>query len=81
MHRHSFRTKKVMRFDPSNQTLRVGRVMWQRGKVGDGQGYSASLTLGLRPAVFRWERGNTGWLLTVLGVRVHLDRSYGGVHV
>lgn len=79
--RRNLRVRKIMRYDPSNRLLRVGRVMWERGIVGDGDGYSVKLSVGLRPALFRWKRGSTGWLLTVLGLRVHYDRSYGGTHV
>lgn len=81
MRRHSLRARKLMRYDPGSKMLRVGRVVWQRGEVGDGQGYSTKLTLGLRPALFSWRRESRGWKLIVLGVRVHLDRSYGGIHV
>lgn len=72
------RFKWVIRYDPGNRLLRIGRVMWERGTVGDGQGYSVKLSLGLRPTLFRWRREGDGWLLTVLGVRPHLRRSYGG---
>lgn len=72
------RWKRVMRYDPGNRLLRIGRVMWERGTVGDGQGYSVKLSLGLRPTLFRWLREGDGWLLTVAGVRLHYRRSYGG---
>lgn len=79
MIRHSLKAKWVGRYDPSNRLLRVGRIMWQRGTVGDGQGYSAKLSIGLRPTLFRWHRETNGWLLTAAGVRVHLVRAYGGI--
>lgn len=73
--------KPIMRYDPSNRMLRLARLMWQRGKVGDGVGYSAKLSIGLRPAIFAFHRDWDGWRLTVLGVRLHHQRSYGGIFV
>ena len=72
------RVKWVGRWDAGNQLLRLCRVMWTVGQPGDGKGHSVKMSLGLRPSLFRWCRENDGWLLTVLGVRLHLRRSFGG---
>lgn len=72
----NLRFKRVMRFDEIQGHLRLFRIMWERGEVGQaGGGYSAKLAVGLMPKVFHWDDGR----LTVLGVRVHYCRSYGGI--
>lgn len=79
--RHHVAFRTVLRRDPSQRMLRLARVVWRRGTVGDGRGYSASLSLALRPALFSWRTEYSGWLLTVAGVRLHYQRSYGGIQV
>ncbi|WP_424140942.1 hypothetical protein [Roseomonas chloroacetimidivorans] len=75
----NLRWKRVGRYDASNRLLRVGRLMWERGVVGDGNGYSAKLSFGLSwrllPLV---RRERDGWLVRVLGLRLHYRRAYGG---
>jgi len=65
--------------------IRLFRVMWIRGTVGDGKGYSCSFSVGLFPKVFRWEHGSTvladEWRLWFCGLRLHFQRSFGGIHV
>jgi len=70
----------IFRVDTIQRFLRVARVVWERGTVGDGAGYSAKLSFALDPQMFRWfERdAATDWRFTLLGVRVHYCRSYGG---
>jgi len=76
------RTKWVGRYDPRARMLRVCRVMWERGTVGDGKGYSAKLSLALRPVIFGWKRTSyPEWMLTVAGIRIHYQRAYGGIQV
>jgi hypothetical protein len=77
--RHHLAFRAVMRRDPRLRMFRLARVVWQRGVVGDGRGYSSSLSLALRPALFSWRRERSGWLLTVAGARLHYQRSYGGI--
>jgi hypothetical protein len=62
-----------------SKLFRVARVVWQRGRVGDGTGYSSKLSLALRPRLFERRRAHDGWLCTVAGIRVHYQRSYGGI--
>jgi hypothetical protein len=71
----------VGKLDIQGRILRLFRVMWIRGTVGDGHGYSAKLSLALRPALFGFHREWQQFFVTVLGVRVHFQRSYGGIHV
>lgn len=67
------------------------RLRWERGKVGDGKGYSAKLSISLcfEPrdlwvGLFWSPSGHQEWmawlcLLPALPIRVHFQRSYGGV--
>jgi hypothetical protein len=76
------RFKKIMRYDAQVKIFRAGRIMWERGTVGDGNGYSAKLSLSFTPTVFAWQREcGGGWLLIIAGIRVHYRRAYGGIYV
>lgn len=77
----SLRFKSVMRFDEIQNHFRLFRLMWERGTPGvPGGGYSAKLAIGLRPRFFHREREyGKAFLLTILGLRVHYSRSYGGI--
>jgi hypothetical protein len=65
----------------SKGLIRIIRIMWTRGVVGDGEGYSNSLSLALYPKLYQYKPVLYGWYLYILGVRIHYDRSYGGYHV
>lgn len=71
----NLRFKRVMRLDAVQWHFRLFRLMWERGTVGDGSGYSAKLAVGLMPKVFHRDGGR----VTILGLRVHYCRSYGGI--
>lgn len=77
----NLRFKTVLRVDHMRH-FRLFRIMWERGTVGDGSGYSAKLAVGLLPRLYRYERS---WKhdrsITLLGLRIHYRRSYGGVFV
>ncbi len=77
----SLRLKSVLRFDEIQNHLRLFRLMWERGRPGEpGGGYSAKLAIGLRPRLFHREREyGKAFLITILGLRVHYSRSYGGI--
>ena len=68
----------VMRKD--GHLFRVCRLIWTRGTVGDGQGYSCKLSFGLSPAWFYFKRPFGGFLLIVAGLRVQYQKSLGGIH-
>jgi hypothetical protein len=72
------RFHKVMRLDPPLRLYRLARIMWDVGTVGDGNGYSVKLSIGLTPRLFRWVSELGGWICTVAGVRLHCRRAYGG---
>ena len=78
---HTFRCRWIGRYDDRQRLVRIGRAVWQRGKVGDGKGYSVKLSLGLRPRLWQFRREMFGVIVTALGVRVHYARSYGGIDV
>lgn len=77
----SLRFKPVMRFDEIQNHLRLFRLLWERGTPGTtGGGYSAKLAIGLRPRLFEREREyGKAFLITILGLRIHYSRSYGGI--
>lgn len=72
--------KRVFRYDPTARLYRLFRATWIRGTVGDGKGYSCKFSAALRLRLFQFHRELDGWLLTLLGVRIHFERSYGGIH-
>jgi hypothetical protein len=76
--------KLVMRLDRRNRIYRLFRVMWIRGRVGDGKGYSVKFSVALEPRIVSVRRNAIHWpdvIVTILGVRIHYQRSYGGLHV
>lgn len=78
----NLRNKWVFRQDGIQRFFRIARVMWERGEVGCG-GYSAKLSVALDNSFWRGvERdAKTDWRFTLLGVRLHYCRSYGGIFV
>lgn len=70
--------KRVMRFDPTQKKLRLFRLIWNTGNVGDGIGYSAKLSVSLVPKLYGFKSAWDGWRLTVLGMSVHKRVSFGG---
>jgi hypothetical protein len=73
------RFKLVFRFDQRSSMLRLFRLLWTKGVVGDGHGYSAKLSLALWPKFFAITRDWHEWAVTIAGVRVHYLRAYGGI--
>lgn len=73
--------KVVNRWDPSQRKFRLFRLLWTRGRVGDGRGYSAKLSFAVRPMLFRNLYSFDGWEVTLFGVCAHYCRSYGGIMV
>ena len=78
---HSFRFKRVLRYDRKSKMLRAARVVWQRGKVGDGTGYSTKLSLALHPRLFSFHRDWSETIIVIAGIRIHHQRSWGGIQV
>lgn len=70
--------KPVFRWDPRRPKLRLFRVMWNVGTVGDGEGYSRKVAVALRPRLYRLDRSWDGWRLVLLGVEIHSETSWGG---
>lgn len=71
----------LLTYDPTAHHVRLGRLVWSRGTVGDGQGYSAMLSLGFVSHLIGWSRTWHAWRLTFCGVTLHYQRSYGGSYV
>ena len=72
--------RTIMRRDAIQGFYRLLRVVWVRGTPGDGRGYSAKLSLALTPVLLDWHWDAEHDLsVTLLGVRVHYCRSYGGI--
>lgn len=70
--------KVLLTWAPDERVLRIGRICWQRGRMMHG-GYSAKFSLALTPRLFSWHKGYYSYVLTLLGVRLHYMRSYGGL--
>lgn len=73
------RFKRVLRVDRRARMIRLFRVLWQTGVVGDGRGYSAKLSFAIQAKLFQFERSFGEWLLVFCGLRIHRVRSYGGI--
>jgi len=76
----NLRFRRVMTWSADERKVRLFRIVWERGVVGDGRGYSAFLSLGLIPRLAAFQRKPTFCELrvTLLGVALHYRRSYGG---
>ncbi len=72
------RFKPVMTWSAGEGKARLFRVIWERGTVGDGKGYSAKLAASLVLKLAEWQRYSDGWRATVVGLSLHYRRSYGG---
>lgn len=75
------RIKIVGTWDSRAKLLRLFRVVWTHGTVGDGVGYSAEVTFALTPRLFQRCVTPLSTTVVLLGVRVKHERSYGGIHV
>ena len=80
MKRSNLRFKAVLRYQPNYTCYRLCRLMWERGKVGDGNGYSVKLSLALRPVLLSYSVTKIEWAIELLGFRIHYQRSYGGIY-
>lgn len=75
------RFKAVMRRDPDARLFRVGRTAWTRGEgpgVGGRWNYDASISVALCRSLFGFRRETDGWIVRLMFVRIHYQRSYGG---
>ena len=75
----NLRLKTVLRHDEIQGHYRLFRVMWERGTVGDGAGYSNMLSVAVQRKLFWFERFGGSWLLIILGLRIHRKRSFWGI--
>jgi hypothetical protein len=75
--------KWVGTWSPREKMLRVCRFVYRGGPRGSlpgqpGGGYTAKLSLALRPSLFSFKRSRHEWEATLLGVRIHHQKSFGG---
>ena len=85
------RFKKVMTLSKLKRKIRLFRLTWICGIVGDGKGHSAKLSVNLLPKIIKFEPqviynipswfliNKDEWRITILGINFHYVRSYGGV--
>lgn len=65
--------------------VRLLRIVWS-GNGGpcsthrndSDMGYSAKLSLNLRPRIFYWKRERFDWRLCLFGIELHGQKHYGG---
>ena len=73
------RLKGVFRFDSDKAVLRLVRLIWRRGKgagAGTPKDYDAMVSWALCWPSLRWRRETHGWMVRLLVVRIHYERSY-----
>lgn len=70
--------KPVWTWSAPERKVRLFRIVWERGVVGDGDGYSAMLSFSFVPRLYANVPVLFGFDVTVLGVRMHHKRAYGG---
>lgn len=76
--------KKVMRWDDGNRIFRIARFTWTKGArqdIGKGEAYSAKLSLGISLKPFECKSCCDGFTICLLGLRVHFQKSFGGIYV
>ena len=71
--------KPVFRYSASERMVRLLRLTWDRGNVGDGRGYSNKLSVGLQKSLFYFDKQVCGcWRMTLLGLHLSRQKSFGG---
>lgn len=75
---YSWFVKLFCRWDSSARLLRLGRLVWATGRNPGPGWYSAKLSLALTPRLFGFSTGFHEWAVTLLGLRVHFQKSFGG---
>lgn len=81
------RLKWIGTWSKRESKLRIARIIWRRGEVGKG-GHSSMLSVGIekrfwrrQSAALKIEGWFLDWRLTICGLALHYERSYGGIHV
>lgn len=73
------RVRPLFIHDPEQHKVRLVRVIWDVGTVGDGRGYSRKMTFALRRKLFAWNTfAREDWRIVILGFEVHSMTSWGG---
>jgi hypothetical protein len=72
--------KLFVTWDKRSKLLRLGRLVWARGTMMHG-GHTAKLSLALTPKLLHFSRDWNEWCAVLCGIRIHYQRSCGGVIV
>lgn len=75
------RYQSVFTWSASERKIRLFRIIWEhRGsQIGlDPMAYSAMVSFSLVPRIYRNEPVLFGFDVSVLGLRIHYQRNYGG---
>lgn len=71
--------KWIGRWSKSESKLRLFCFTWATGMETTTEGWhSSSFAVSLWPKLFKVQPELWGWCVTVLGVRLHRKRAYGG---
>jgi hypothetical protein len=74
----TMKLKSVMTVSKPEKKVRLFRLIWERGTVGDGKGYSAKLAVSMVPILVQFRRYSDGWRAALAGLSLHYRRAYGG---
>jgi len=73
---YGLNTKAVIRWSPRERVLRLLRFTYNRPW---GHGWCArQLSLALHPRLWMARRESDGWIMTVMGIRLHWKEAHGG---
>jgi hypothetical protein len=76
---YRIRLRKIMTWSPGERKVRLFRLLYSNGTNCMKPGwFSASLSISLVSEWWRRERTEHTWAVTVLGVRIHHKKSFGG---
>lgn len=75
----TMRIKWINRYDSDERKFRIGRLMWL-GTDREGKQLSSMFSVSLHPRLLWFKRDLFNTRLSVLGIALHLQRSWGGIH-
>ena len=69
-----WRLERTLGLSRSEAMLRLCRLSWDAGLSPSGRPMRSILSLALRPALFRYRRGDGEVAITLVGLRIHARR-------
>ena len=66
-------------YSPQERLFRLIVFKWNVGVPGDGKGHSNKLSFAISPYFFKFDKELWGWCLTLLFLRIHKKRAWGGI--